>query len=123
MNSYGVRCIFACPKEDFNTLTYLYEERITVWTTNDIDAVLDHAIDEAKSYAEENKFTYAGIAQAFWMFTEIDVNGIEVFSLLRESDLETDVYVSSFFSNGHERQKKDAPESEEGEQAMDGNPH
>jgi len=123
MNSYGIRCIFSCPKEDFNTLTYLYEERITVWTADDIDAALDRAINEAKSYADANEFTYSGLAQAFWMFTEIDVSGVEVFSLLRESDLEADVYLSLFFSTGHERQKKDVPESEDGEQGVDGNPH
>jgi hypothetical protein len=121
MNSYGVRCIFDCPKEEFNTLGYLYEERITVWKADDIDLALDRAIDEAKSYANTNRFTYSGLAQAFWMISPIDVDGVEVFSLLRESDLELDHYLSSFFSNGHERQKTDVPDAEDGEQDASGN--
>ena len=117
MNSYGVRSVFDCPKEEFNTLAYLYEERVTVWKADDIDAALDRAIDEAKSYADANGFTYSGLAQAFWMFSRIDVNGVEVFSLLRESDLEIEQYLDSFFSNGHERHKNDDQESKDGEQA------
>ena len=104
-------------------MAYRYEERITVWKADDIDAALDLAIDEAKSYADANGFSYAGLAQAFWMFSQIDVNGVEVFSLMRESDLEVDEYLESFFSNGHERQKKDDQKSKDGEQAMDSNPH
>lgn len=105
MNSYGVRCIFDCPKAEFNTLRFLYEERITVWNAIDIDAALDRAIEEAGRYADSNGFSYTGLAQAFWMFTQIDGDGVEVFSLMRESDLEVEEYLEAFFSNGNERQK------------------
>jgi hypothetical protein len=41
------------------------------------------------------------------MFSAIDVSGVEVFSLLRESNLELEPYLDIFFSNGDERQKSD----------------
>jgi hypothetical protein len=107
MNSYGVRCIFKCPKASFNKLNYLYEERITLWTAEDADEALDKAVDEAEAYADMNGFTYSGLAQSFWMFSAIDVSGVEVFSLLRESNVELELYLDIFFSNGDERQKSD----------------
>ncbi len=98
MNSYGVRCIFECPKAGFNTLNHLYEERITVWTAETEDEAIDKAIEEAESYAKKHRCTYAGLAQSFWMFTQLDINGVEVFSLLRESNLEVTEYLNAFFS-------------------------
>ncbi|HVJ44788.1 MAG TPA: hypothetical protein VM511_00270 [Luteolibacter sp.] len=107
MNSYGVRCIFECPKAGFNTLAHLYEERITVWRAETEDEALDMAIGEANAYAGKHGLGYAGLAQSFWMFTDIDVNGVEVFSLMRESDLGATEYIDTFFDNGHERQRDD----------------
>jgi hypothetical protein len=98
MNSYGVRCIFACPKAAFNTLDYLYEERITVWRAKDINEALDRAIEEAYVYSRTHSFEYGGLAQAFWMFSELPIDGIEVFSLLRESNLHLEEYLSTFLA-------------------------
>jgi hypothetical protein len=108
-----VRCIFKCPEASFNTLAHLYQERITVWKAEDADEAIDKAIEAAEAYADENDFTYTGLAQSFGMFTVIDVSGIEVFSLLRESNLEFELYLETFFSNGDERQKTDKDESTE----------
>jgi hypothetical protein len=118
MNSFGVRCIFKCPKASFNKLDHLYEERITVWKAADADEAIDKAIDEAEEYADRNGFTYAGLAQSFWMFTVIDVNGAEVFSLLRESNLEIEAYLDTFFSNGAERQKSNRDEPSQTDQSV-----
>lgn len=57
------------------------------------------------------------------MFTKIDVSGVEVFSLLRESHLELESYLNTFFCNGDERQKTDRAESTQGEQDADDNLH
>lgn len=123
MNSYAVRCLFKCPKASFNTLDHLYEERITVWKADDVHKAIDKAVDEAKAYADKNNFTCAVLARSFWMFTKIDVSGVEVFSLLRESHLELESYLNTFFCNGDERQKTDRAESTQGEQDADDNLH
>ena len=107
MNSYGVRCIFKLPKEDINNKKYVYEERITIWQATTIDDALDLAVTEAKEYSSRiNGSEFTGLSQAFFMFKPVEKNGVEVFSLLRESDLETDDYLDTFFSTGNERQKK-----------------
>jgi hypothetical protein len=38
------------------------------------------------------------------MFSELEGNGIELFSLLRESDLEPSAYLDHFHDTGTERQ-------------------
>ncbi|GAA5118868.1 hypothetical protein JIN84_22525 [Luteolibacter yonseiensis] len=111
MNSYSVRCIFEVPKEHSNKSAFLYEERITIWRAKDIDEAIDKAAEEAEIYADSNSLSYTGLAQAYWMFTKTDLDGVEVFSLMRESGLKTDDYLDAFFSTGNERQKgMDLPE-------------
>lgn len=106
MPSFSIRCIFQCPKEQFNELKFLYEERITVWQANDLDEALDKGVAEAEKYAAENNLQYLGLAQGFWLFTEIEVHAVEVFSLMRESDLDAGDYLDAFFSTGNERQSR-----------------
>jgi len=104
MNSYSVRCIVEIPKEEFNSLAYLYEERITAWLATDIDQAIDKAITEVKDYCEANGYRFTGLSQAYWMTEQVSLDGVEVFSLLRESDLPSDEYLDAFFSTGNERQ-------------------
>ena len=108
MNSYGVRCVFEAPTESFNTKRHLYEERITVWSAESLDDALDKAVAEANAYSEKHSgYRFSGLSQGFSMFPSIEADGVEVFSLLRESDLELDEYLDSFFSTGDERQQSD----------------
>lgn len=112
MKSFAVRCLFRTRNLDFNTLENLYEERITVWRANNADDAMDRAIAEAHDYANKPGFSYLGLCQSFWMFTEIDADGVEVFSLLRESDLDADTYLDTFFSNGDERHRSNRRDEE-----------
>lgn len=105
MDSYSVRCVFEVPKENFNTLEFLYEERITIWCAEDMDEAIDKAVAEAGRYAEANSLSYTGLAQAYWMFTKTELSGVEVFSLMRESELPVESYLDAFFSTGNERQR------------------
>ena len=104
MNSYAVRCIFECPKEEFNELAHLYEERITVWQASDIDTAIDKAVEEAETYAHDQRFSFGGLSQAYWISAAVSLDGTEVFSLMRESDLPIEEYLDWFFSTGNERQ-------------------
>ena len=106
MNSYGVRCILEVPVESINAKKFLYEERITIWRAESLDDAIDRAEEEARTYCNAREgFKYSGLSQAFWMFQTIEENGVEVFSLLRESDLEIEDYLDRFFSTGDERQQ------------------
>ena len=70
---------------------------------------------EANEYAQAQRFAYLGLAQAFSMLGDEVVDGhvtgastitegTEVFSLIRESDLQPPQYLDSFFDTGRERQ-------------------
>ena len=81
---------------------HLYEERITLWQAENIDQAIELAENEAAEYSDEF-CVFLGFSQAYAMFESFQANGIEVFSLLRESDMEPEQYLSSFFDSGFER--------------------
>jgi len=79
-----------------------YEERITLWQSRDHDSAIDAAEVEAHSY-EEFGPEYLDFAQSFEI--KFDENrplrlteGVEVFSLLRRSNLEPDDFIQEFFN-------------------------
>jgi hypothetical protein len=96
---YSVRCIFRSGADDGS----LYEERVTLWHADDLDGAIALAEREAADYAEEHDVELLGLAQAYWL-PDPPGNGAEVFSLLRESDLDPDAYLDQFFDTGRERQ-------------------
>jgi hypothetical protein len=102
MPVYSVRCIFRWLPRQGQALRNLYEERITLWTAPNIDAAIELAETEALEYASEGE-EYLGLSQAYALYDEVGPSGIEVFSLLRESDLEPREYLNAFFDTGHER--------------------
>jgi hypothetical protein len=93
---FGVRCIFHDPEGT-------YEERITLWNADTFDEAVAMAEQDAEEYAEEVGSTFLGFAQAYVMPDEPG-QGAEVFSLLRDSDLEPDEYLDAFFDTGTERE-------------------
>ena len=103
--SFRVRCIYKWPLRPDIRKKHLYEERITLWKAVNIDESIKFAEEEAELYAKEIDAEYLGIAQAYHMFEEIDLSVIEAFSLLRDSDLEPDDYLDTFYDTGNERQK------------------
>jgi len=102
MPSFSVRCVFLCERRQDQTARHLYEERITLWKAADIDQAMALAEDEARLYAAKDD-RYLGLAQAYALYDDIATDGTEVFSLLRDSDLEPDDYLSAFFDTGKER--------------------
>ena len=82
-----------------------YEERITLWQASSADEAIARAEEEAVEYAagiEETPVTYLGLAQCFHLF-DVPEDGAEIFSLMRDSDLDHDDYIDSFFDTGAER--------------------
>ncbi len=91
---YAVRCLF---KIEPST----YEERITIWLAKSPEEAIDKAEGEAIEYADELE-EYLGFAQSFHLFND-PTDGSEVFSLMRDSDLDPDQYIARFFDTGGER--------------------
>lgn len=98
---FSVRCIFRVTTDDGGPL---YEERITLWRTEGFEAAIALAEAEAAQYADDlGSCDYLGLAQAYQL-AEPPGPGAEVFSLIRDSDLESDQYLSTFFDTGQEHQ-------------------
>ena len=104
MESFSVRSIFLWGERDDRQLKYLYEERITLWQAENIDRAIEMAEIDARSYSKESG-QYLGFSQAFALFEPVKASGVEVFSLLRESNLAPGNYLDAFFDTGYERER------------------
>jgi hypothetical protein len=98
---FGVRCIFRWSQPP------TYEERITLWRAESLDDAIARAEEEATAYALRLGSEYLDIAQAYWIGGRQPAHGSEVFSLMRDSELEPDDYLDSFYDTGRERQRTD----------------
>ncbi len=106
MPSYTVRSIIRwAPRQD-QQKQYLYEERITAWNAISLDEALELAEAEAKTYAMDKGFVALDLFQGYWLFDEVGIlpQGSEIFSLIRESNLDADPYLDAIFDTGTERQ-------------------
>lgn len=98
MDWYAVRTIVRWPVD-------AYEERITIWSAASADAAIARASEEAVAYAQETVGGVAlAIAQAYLIGDEPLGDGTEVFSLIRDSDLDSESYISRYFDTGREHQ-------------------
>jgi hypothetical protein len=98
---YGVRCFFRWPQN----VGQSYEESISVWRAGSFDEAMAKAEAAAQDYAALCDGTCLGLAQAFFMGADASItDGTEVFSLIRDSDLGPDDYLTRFFDTGSERQ-------------------
>jgi hypothetical protein len=86
---YAVRCVFRTDSDRLAPGEHAYEERITLWRAESFDDA---------------------IAQAFHLFDDPG-HGMEVFSLIRRSRLDTDEYLARFFDTGDEFTRTDADDS------------
>lgn len=102
---FAVRCVFRSPDAEVEGAS-AYEERITLWRSETFEDAIDRAESEAATYAAANPGTeYLDLAQAFQLGVEGAVgDGDEVFSLIRDSDLDAEAYLDRFFDDGEEYQ-------------------
>jgi hypothetical protein len=82
-----------------------YEERVTLWHSQDADEAIRSAEAEAAEYV--SLWEEAVVLPLFQSF-RLDgppSSGSEAFSLIRRSDLAADDYLSAFFDTGSELQQ------------------
>lgn len=104
---YSVRCVLTSGGH-LEAVAETYEERITLWRASSAEEAIARAEAEALEYAaaiEDSPSTYTGLAQCYRLVDEPG-DGAEVFSLMRDSQLEPDAYLDRFFDTGSERQGK-----------------
>ena len=109
---YSVRSVLEWKGRKQIQKKHLYEERITIWNADSLDEAIALAEKEIERYMTEDsskkeKMDSLGFYQAFAGFKDVslDLQGQEVFSLLRQSDLEPDDYLDKFFDTGDEHQQ------------------
>lgn len=101
----SVRCVFRSDHDGERT----YEERITLWRTRDMREAVGWAEAEARDYAATLTgppgwpTEYTGLAQAH-LLADPPGHGAEVFSLHRDSELDVEDYLETYFDTGAERQ-------------------
>lgn len=106
MDSFSVRCLFRWTPIPSEKVKYAYEERITLWQADSFDTAIGLAEQEARQYAAKSGFEFLNFCQTYELAERIEVHGAEVFSLIRESDLEPSDYIDAFFDTGLERQER-----------------
>jgi hypothetical protein len=100
---FSVRCVFQCGDE----AAAMYEERITLWRAANFEEAVALAEAEAADYAETLGYRYLGLAQAYQLADDIG-HGAEVYSLIRDSHLGAEEYLTGFFDTGLEHQHEAA---------------
>ena len=106
MQTYAIRMVIRWAPRPEQTKKYIYEERITAWAASSFEDAIDAAEKEAHEYAASLNAEALDLFQAYHLVdnsTQI-TNGTEVFSLLRDSDLEASEYLDLFFDTGAERE-------------------
>ena len=104
---YAVRCVIRW--RGASRKRRLYEERITLWRASDFDDAIARAETEAARYVETaghegtSPQRCLDLVQAYRLDEDVvPGDGVEVFSLLRSSDLGPRRYVNRFFATGDE---------------------
>jgi hypothetical protein len=83
-----------------------FEERITLWETASGEEAIANAEIEAAEYVSMlgEPWRVLDLFQSFELF-EPPGDGLEIFSLMRDSDLTADEYIDTFFDTGSEHQR------------------
>lgn len=98
---YAVRSFYRFdPRDDEGD--GIFEERVVIFQAEDIDAVMAMAEQEADEYADTVGAESLDRFQSFVLADEPG-QGAEVFSLMRDSDLDPSAYLDRFFDTGDER--------------------
>jgi Domain of unknown function (DUF4288) len=103
---YAAKTIYKHHHVEDGTPKMVFEERIVLFQTADFDDAIAKAEAEASEYCGMNNDTvYLGFVNVFHLFDEMVGHGIEVYSLMRESDLSEKDYLDHFYDNGKERRQ------------------
>ncbi len=98
---YGVRLVYKLMGFEKQA----YEERVLIVRAASFTEAVHRAEQRSKAY-ESSTTEYIGYAMAFHIFDQDGPclgSGVEVFSLIRESDLGVDEYLNRFHDTGNER--------------------
>jgi hypothetical protein len=98
----AVRTVIGTPWEEGQRC---YEERITLWRSHSYEDAFRRAAADAASYVAQwdPPAEVLSLQQGFQLF-DAPGDGTEVFSLIRDSDMQPEDYLDRHFDTGKERQ-------------------
>lgn len=97
MNWYGVRSIY------LHAELGAFEERVTIWLASTSEEAIGLAEADSSEYCDGlDGVSYVGFSESFKMY-DAPENGAEVFSLMRQSSLSAEAYITRFYDTGGER--------------------
>ncbi len=97
---FSARCIFRHRGSD--TRPSSYEDRIILLRADDFDHAILRAEEEARAYADEG-VEYLECLDIYHLFESSIGDRTEIFSLLRDSELSPQDYITRYFHTGSER--------------------
>ena len=97
-----MRSIYRSASTDSN-MRYSYEERTVLFHEVAFENAIAKARKEAEDYIQDSEMITTDYFSAFEIYTDGFESGTEVFSLIRDSDMENNDYVNSFYDTGGER--------------------
>jgi hypothetical protein len=101
---YSARCIFCT---EGLGLRRTYEERVILLRAESEDEAMRVAEEEAEEYAAGSEgWFYTGFVDLFHLFEPEIGHRIEVFSLMRSSDLSVREYLDRYYDAGSEHSRR-----------------
>jgi Domain of unknown function (DUF4288) len=103
---YTAKTIYKHQRVEDGTPKMMFEERIVLLQATDFDDAIAKAEAETTEYCDINDGTvYLGFVDVFHLFDETVGHGVEVYSLMRESNLSDKDYLDHFYDDGKERRQ------------------
>ncbi len=100
---FSVQSIYQCDGPEFDQFRYAYEERIVLFRASSFEDAIAQAEHEAEGYGKRNATKPLDYFMAYQLDDEDLPGGIEVFSLIRDSNLEDREYLERHYDTGNER--------------------
>jgi hypothetical protein len=93
---FAVKCLFSHPSRADDSERFLYEERITLWRARTFEEAFALAEAEAAEYARCSTCTFVRATDSFHLFVGSPSHGSEIWSLMRGSGMEPELYAETF---------------------------
>ncbi len=104
---YSVKCVFEHKDMARMEGATVYEERVVVLRADDFDDAIARGEVEAIEYASQNDYAfYTGFISAYHLPAKKITDRTEVYSLMRESPLDSETFLDRFHDDGNERTQR-----------------
>lgn len=112
---FAVKCLFSHQSRSSDADGNLYEERITVWRCAGSEEAFALAEAEAGEYASEEGCSFVRSTDSYHLFEESVNHGSEVWSVMRGSHMDPEMYAQTFCATARDRSSDFTPQENSNE--------